>query len=160
MINDSGFQLRFAEKSEEKILKWCKMQQRYFRLNVSENNTIRIYPCSVDVEPCSLYWRRSRCKKGKCGKFHIIKRLMLGEIHNHKSCTQNHSFESMSTTEIVIISKTKMSAPYWRKGPSLGTYLVESVSCPLEGAPTKKRGLEGPVRVIVPWIIIIIRGII
>ena len=93
MINDVGFQLLFAGKSEEEILKWCKMQQRYFRLNVCENNTISIYPCFVDVEPCSLYWTRPGCKKRKCGKFHICKRLMLGEIHNHNSCTQNHSFE-------------------------------------------------------------------
>ena len=105
MINDVGFQLLFAEKSEEKILKWCKMQQRYFRLNVSENNTIRIYPCSVDVEPCSLYWRRSGCKKGKCGKFHICKRLMLGEIHNHNSCTQNHSFENETLKQLIKCNK-------------------------------------------------------
>ena len=101
MTNDIGFQLLFAEKSDEEILKWCKMQQRYFRFNVCENNTIRIYPCYVDVEPCSLYWTRRGCKKGKCGKFHICKRLMLGEIHNHNSCTQNHSFENGTSKQLI-----------------------------------------------------------
>ena len=105
MTNDVGFQLLFAEKSEEEILNWCKMQQRYFRLNVCENNTIRIYPCSVDVEPCSLYWTRPGCKKGKCGKFHICKRLMLGEIHNHNSCTQNHSFENETLKQLIKCNK-------------------------------------------------------
>ena len=45
----------------------------------------------------------------------------------------NHLSESKSTTEIVIIYKTKnVSKLLGRKGPLLGTYLVETVSCPLE----------------------------
>ena len=92
--NDVRFRSLFAEKSAEEIRKWCKIQQRYFRLKFCENSNMRIYPCFVDVEPCSLYWKKGGCKKGKCGKFHICKRLMLGEIHNHNSCTQNHSFEN------------------------------------------------------------------
>ena len=94
MINDIGFQSLFHEKSEEEILKWCEIQKKYFRLNVCKKHTMRIYPCFADVERCSLYWTRPGCKKEKCGKFHICKRLMLGEIHNHNFCTQNHSLEN------------------------------------------------------------------
>ena len=103
MANDVGFQLLFAEKSEEEILKWCKIQKRYFRLKFCEDSNTRIYPCFVDVEPCSFYWKKAGCKKGKCGKFHICKREMLGKIHNHNSCTQNHSFEN-ETLKLLIKS--------------------------------------------------------
>ena len=42
----------------------------------------------------------------------------------------------MSTTEIVMIYKTKnMSKLLGKKGSLLGTYLVETVSCPLEAPP-------------------------
>lgn len=105
MANDVGFQLLFAEKSEEEILKWCKMQQRYFRLKFCENSNMKIYPCFVDVEPCSFYWKKAGCKKGKCGKFHICKRLMLGEIHNRNSCTQNHSFENETLKQLIKSNK-------------------------------------------------------
>ena len=105
MINDTGFQLRFLEKSEEEVLKWCEIQKRYFRLNVCEKGTVRIYPCFADVEPCSLHWTRLGCKKEKCGKFHICKRLMLDEIHNHNSCTQNHSLENEKLKLLVKDSK-------------------------------------------------------
>ena len=49
----------------------------------------------------------------------------------------------MPTTEIVIIYKTKnVSKLLGKKGPLLGTYLVETVSCPLEAPlphPKKKK---------------------
>ena len=56
-------------------------------------------------------------------------------VHNARKHekVENHSSASMSTTEIVIIYKTKnVSKLLGRKGPLLGTYLVETVSCPLE----------------------------
>ena len=94
MANDVGLQLLFPEMLEGKILEWCKIQKRYFRLKSCGNSNLRIYPCFVDVEPCSFYWKKAGCKKEKCGKFHICKRLMLGEKHNHNFCNQNHSFEN------------------------------------------------------------------
>ena len=49
---------------------------------------------------------------------------------------ENHSSASMSTTKIVIIYKTKnVSILLGRKGPLLGTFLVVTVSCPLEAPP-------------------------
>ena len=49
---------------------------------------------------------------------------------------ENHSSASMSTIEILIIYKTKnVSNLLGKKGPLLGTYLVETVSCPLEAPP-------------------------
>ena len=61
--------------------------------------------------------------------------------HNARKHEQveNHSLASMSTTEIVIIYKTKNVSPLLgKKGPSLGTYLVETVSCPLEALTPRK----------------------
>ena len=56
-------------------------------------------------------------------------------VHNarkHKK-VENYSWASMSTTKIIMIFKTKnVSKLLGRKGPLLGTYLVETVSCPLE----------------------------
>ena len=50
---------------------------------------------------------------------------------------ENHSWASMSTTKIIMILKNKnVSKLLGRKGPLLGTYLVETVSCPLEGPPS------------------------
>ena len=44
---------------------------------------------------------------------------------------QNHSLASMSTTEIVIIFKTKNVSPLLeKKGPSLGTFLVTTFFMP------------------------------
>ena len=49
---------------------------------------------------------------------------------------ENQSWASMSTTKIIMIFKTKnVSKLLGRKGPLLGTYLVETVSCPLEAPP-------------------------
>ena len=64
---------------------------------------------------------------------------------------ENHSWASMSTTKIIMIFKTKnVSKLLGRKGPLLGTYLVETVSCPLETPPPpppKIKTLHGRVRV-------------
>ena len=60
--------------------------------------------------------------------------------HNARKHEQveNHSLPSMSTTEIVIIYKTKNVSPLLgKKGPSLGTYLVKTVSCPVEALTWK-----------------------
>ena len=105
MANDVGFQLLFPEKLEEEILEWCKIQKRYFRLKSCGNSNMRIYPCFDDVEPCSSYWKKARCKNKKCGKFHICKRLMLGEMHNRNSCTQNHSFENETLKSLIKDNK-------------------------------------------------------
>ena len=49
---------------------------------------------------------------------------------------ENHSSASMSTTKIIMIFKTKnVSKLLGREGPLLGTYLVQTVSCPLEAPP-------------------------
>ena len=49
---------------------------------------------------------------------------------------ENHSLASMSTTKTVIIYKTKnVSKLLGRKGPLLGMYLAETVSCPLDAPP-------------------------
>ena len=62
-------------------------------------------------------------------------------IREHEK-VQNHSLASMSTTEIVIIYKTKNVSPLLGKeGPSLNTYLVETVSCPPE-TPTLRKSLS------------------
>ena len=105
MINDVGLQSLFAGKSEEEILQWCKIQERYFRLKFCENSNLRIYPCFVDVEPCSFYWKKGGCKKEKCGKFHICKMLILDEIHNRNSCNQNHSFENETLKQLIKCNK-------------------------------------------------------
>ena len=64
---------------------------------------------------------------------------------------ENHSWASMSTTKIIMIFKTKnVSKLLGRKGPLLGTYLVETVSCPLEAPPPpppKIKTLHGSVQV-------------
>ena len=59
--------------------------------------------------------------------------------HNTKKHgkVENHSSANMSTTEIVMIYKTKnVSKLLEKKGPLLGTYLVETVSCLLEAPPS------------------------
>ena len=113
MLSDAGFQSLFPEGSEEKIYEWCKLQQRYFRLNHGMDNSVKIYPCFVDVEPCSFYWRKasegtvteSKCTNKKCGKFHICKRLVLGQTHNHSSCSHNHSFENKIDKQLIKNNK-------------------------------------------------------
>ena len=105
VANDVGLQLLFPEMLEEKILEWCKIQKRYFRLKSCGNSNFRIYPCFVEVEPCSFYWKKAGCKKEKCGKFHICKRLMLGEKHNHNFCNQNHSFENETLKSLIKCNK-------------------------------------------------------
>ena len=47
MANDVGLQLLFPEMLEGKILEWCKIQKRYFRLKSCGNSNLRIYPCFV-----------------------------------------------------------------------------------------------------------------
>ena len=63
----------------------------------------------------------------------------------------------MSTTNIVIIYKTRnVSKLLGKKGPLLGKYLVETLSCPLEAPPPppwKIKNLHGSVRVTIPRII-------
>ena len=45
----------------------------------------------------------------------------------------------MSTTTFVIFYKTKnVSQLVGKKGPSLGTYLMDTVSCPLEALTLRK----------------------
>ena len=56
-------------------------------------------------------------------------------VHNARKHekVENHSLASMSTTKFILIFKNKnVSKLLGRKGPLLGTYLVETVSCPLE----------------------------
>ena len=49
---------------------------------------------------------------------------------------KNHSWASMSITKIIMIFETKnVSKLLGREGPLLGTYLVPTVSCPLEAPP-------------------------
>ena len=94
LLNDKGLQSMFPKTSVEDITKWFGMKQRHFRISASKSNSERVYPCFVDVEPCTSYWKTgaaATCMKKKCGKFHICKRMILGEIHNHNSCKQNHS---------------------------------------------------------------------
>ena len=60
--------------------------------------------------------------------------------HNAKKHekVENHSWAIMSTTKIIMIFKTRnVSKLLGRKGPLLGTYLVETVSCPLEAPPPR-----------------------
>ena len=72
---------------------------------------MKIYPCFVDVEPCSFYWRKastdteSKCNQKKCGKFYICKRLVLGQTHNHSSCTQNHTFRNKTAQQLIRDNK-------------------------------------------------------
>ena len=68
---------------------------------------------------------------------------------------ESHSWASMSATKIIMILKTKnVSKLLGRKGPLLGTYLVETVSCLLEAPlPHPKKKLHGGVRVTIPRII-------
>ena len=59
-------------------------------------------------------------------------------VHNARKHekVENHSLASMSTTKIIMIFKNKnVSKLLGRKGPLLGTYLVPTVSCPLEAPP-------------------------
>ena len=59
-------------------------------------------------------------------------------VHNARKHekVENHSSASMSTTKIVMIFKTKnVSKLLGREGPLLGTYLVQTVSYPLEAPP-------------------------
>ena len=64
---------------------------------------------------------------------------------------ENHLWASMSATKIIMIFKIKnVSKLLGRKGPLLGTYLVETVSCPLEAPPPPPQNiktLHGSVRV-------------
>ena len=94
LINTKGLQSLFPTKSVEDIRKWFETKQRHFRISGGKSHSKRVYPCFVDVEPCLSYWSTTAaiCMKNKCGKFHICKRMILGEIHNHNSCKQNHSF--------------------------------------------------------------------
>ena len=39
-------------------------ETRYFRLSKGKNNSKRVYPCLVDVEPCTSYWNKGM--KEKC----------------------------------------------------------------------------------------------
>ena len=84
-------------------------ETRYFRLSKGKNNSKRVYPCLVDdVEPCTSYWNKgtvSKCMKEKCGKFHICKWMILGEIHNHNTCTQNHSFAVETVMHLIKNNK-------------------------------------------------------
>ena len=57
----------------------------------------------------------------------------------------NHLLLAMSTSQKV--SKNG------KKGPSPGTYLVQTVSCPLKALNHQKKELQGPIRVIIPRII-------
>ena len=80
-------------------------------------------------------------------------------VHNARKHekVENHSLERMSTTKIIMIFKNKnVSKLLGRKGPFLGTYLVETVSCPLEAPPPppqRIKTLHGSVRVTIPRII-------
>ena len=68
-------------------------------------------------------------------------------VHNARKHGKvgNHSSASMSTTKIVIIYKTKnVSKLLGKKGPLLGTYLVETVSCPLEAPPPQPPKNKNP----------------
>ena len=57
---------------------------------------------------------------------------------NHEQ-VENHSLASMSTIAIIVIHKTKnVSQLLGKKRPSLGMYLVESVSCLLQALTPKK----------------------
>ena len=63
------------------------------------------------------------------------------ETHNARKHekVEKYSLASMSTTEIVIMYKTKnVSKLLGKKGPLLGMYLVETVSCPLEALTPRK----------------------
>ena len=74
-------------------------------------------------------------------------------VHNAREHekVENHSLASMSTTKIILIFKNKnVSKLLGRKGPLLGTYLVETVSCPLEAPPPppqKIKTLHGSIQV-------------
>ena len=59
-------------------------------------------------------------------------------VHNERKHekVENRSSASMSTTKILMSFNNKnVSKQLGRKGPLLGTYLVETVSCPLEAPP-------------------------
>ena len=108
LLNAEGLQSLFPENSGEDILKWFEGRQRYFRISEGKNELKRVYPCFVDVEPCTSYWGKdaaAKCMKDKCGKFHICYRLITGEIHNHNSCTQNHSFEDKAVMQLIKCNK-------------------------------------------------------
>ena len=108
LLNSNGLHSLFSKKPEEDILKWFEMKQSYFRITECKNNSKRVYPCFVDVEPCTLYWSKgtaAKCTKEKCGKFHICKQLILGEIHNSNSCAQNHSFADKTLMHLVKSNK-------------------------------------------------------
>ena len=81
------------------------------------------------------------------------------KVHNARKHekAESHSSASMSTTKIVMIYKTKnVSRLLGKKEPLQGTYLGETVSCPLEAPlphPQKIKTLHGSVRVTIPRII-------
>lgn len=104
LLNSNGLLSLFSKTTREDILKWFEMKQSYFRIRQCKDNSNRVYPCFVDVEPCTSYWSKgaaARCMKEKCGKFHICKQLISGEIHNSNSCTQNHSFADKTVMHLV-----------------------------------------------------------
>ena len=107
-LSSNGLHSLFPKKSKEDILKWFEMKQSYFRISQCKDNFKRVYPCFVDVEPCTSYWSKgsaARCMKEKCGKFHICKQLISGEIHNSNSCAQNHSFADKTVMHLVKTNK-------------------------------------------------------
>ena len=108
LLNSNGLHSLFPKESKEDILKWFEMKQSYFRISQCKDNSKRVYPCFVDVEPCTSYWSKgaaARCMKKKCGKFHICKQLISGEIHNSNSCAQNHSFAEKTVRHLVKCNK-------------------------------------------------------
>ena len=78
-------------------------------------------------------------------------------VHNARKHekVENHSLASMSTTKIIMIFKNKnVSKLLGRKGPLLGTHLVETVSCLQEAPPPppqRIKTLHGSVRVTIMW---------
>ena len=107
LLNTEGLQSMFPKKSVEDIRKWFEMKQSHFRISGGKSNSKRVYPCFVDVEPCLSYWSTatSICMKKECRKFHICKRMILGEIHNRNSCKQNHSFAVDTVMHLIKSNK-------------------------------------------------------
>ena len=108
LLNSKRLHSLFPKKLKEDIWKWFEMKQSYFRVSQCKDNSKRVYPCFVDVEPCTSYWNKgsaARCMKEKCGKFHICKQLISGEIHNSNSCAQNHSFADKTVMHLVKTNK-------------------------------------------------------
>ena len=99
-IHDQHFQSLFIGETED-IKSWLSKQTRYFRLKEKSDGNIIVIPCLADVEPCTEYWKlKSRCD-GNCGKFHICKKIILNEVHNHNSCNYNHNFLDKHSVKLV-----------------------------------------------------------